>query len=116
MFDFSSLSVASVVSAPVLSTAQIQHTLKELAIAQVFPQGLDGMVRTDTGKFAIPFDFEGKTRWVEVSFVAKKDDFDAEKAESEYVTKCQQARLREAEKARKRAEKAQKARPVANGK
>lgn len=114
MFDFSSLSVSSVVSAPALSTAQIQHQLKEKAIAQVFPQGVDEMVRTDTGKFAIPFDFEGRICWVEVSFVAKKDDFDAEKAEHDYQVKREQARLREAEKARKRAEKA-KAKPVANG-
>lgn len=118
MFDFSSLSSSSVVSAPALSTAQIQSTLKDMAIAQVFPQGIDfpyGFVQTDTAKFAIPFDFEGKIRWVEVSFVAKKDDFDAEKAESDYATKLQQARLREADKARKRAEKAAKAKPVANG-
>lgn len=116
MFDFSSLVVSSVVSTPVLSTAQIQSAVKDIAIAQVFPQGVDGMVRTDTAKFAMPIDFEGKIRWVEVSFVAKKDDFDAEKAEVEYATKAQQARLREAEKARKRAEKAAKAKPVANGK
>lgn len=116
MFDFSSLSVASVVSAPALSTAQIQSAVKDIAVAQVFPQGVDGMVRTDTAKFAMPIDFEGKIRWVEVSFVAKKDDFDAEKVEVEYATKAQQARLREAEKARKRAEKAAKAKPVANGK
>ena len=115
MFDFSSLSVSSVVSAPALSTAQIQTALKELAIAQVSPQGVDEFVQTDTAKFAIPFDFEGQTRWVEVSFVAKKDDFDAQKAEQEYDTKRHQARLREAEKARKRAEKAAKAKPVANG-
>ena len=114
MFDFSSLVVSSVVSAPALSTAQIQSSVKDIAVAQVFPQGVDGMVRTDTAKFAMPIDFEGKIRWVEVSFVAKKDDFDAEKAEVEYATKAQQARLREAEKARKRAEKAAKARPVAN--
>ena len=118
MFDFSSLSVSSVVSAPALSTAQIQHQLKEMAIAQVFPQGIDfpyGMVQTDTAKFAIPFDFEGSIRWVEVSFVAKKDDFDAQKAEHDFEVKQYNALKREQEKAAKRAEKAQKARPVANG-
>lgn len=115
MFDFSSLSVSSVVSAPALSTAQVQTRLKEMAVEQVFPQGTGDFVRTDTAKFAIPFDFEGRIHWVEVSFVAKKDDFDAEKAEQEYAVKAQQARLREAEKARKRAEKAAKAKPVANG-
>lgn len=116
MFNFSSLSVSSVVSAPALSTAQIQAQLKDLAVAQVFPQGTEGFVRTDTAKFAIPFDFEGSIRWVEVSFVAKKDDFDAQKAEHEFQVKQYNAMKREQEKATKRAEKAQKARPVANGK
>ena len=59
MFDFSSLSVASVVSAPALSVSQVQTNLKEMAVAAVFPNGVDGMVQTDTAKFAIPFDYEG---------------------------------------------------------
>ena len=116
MFDFSSLSVSSVVSAPALSTAQVQHDLKELAIAQVFPQGVDDMVQTDTAKFAIPFDFEGKIRWVEVSFVAKKDNFLPEVEEHAYQVKLQNGLEREQARQAKRAEKAVKARPVANGK
>lgn len=105
MFDFSSLSVASVVSAPALSTAQIQSAVKDIAVAQVFPQGVDGMVQTDTAKFAIPFDYEGAIHWVEVSFVAKKDDFDARKAEHEYQVKLQHGLEREQERQAKRAEK-----------
>lgn len=113
MFDFSSLSVSSVVSAPALSTAQIQARLKEMAVAQVFPQGVAEMVQTDTAKFAIPFDFEGAIHWVEVSFVAKKDDFDPAKAEHEFQVKQYNAMKREEEKASKRAEKAK---AVANDK
>ena len=95
MFDFSSLSVSSVVSAPALSVSQVQSDLKEMAVAAVFPQGVDGMVQTDTAKFAIPFDYEGSIHWVEVSFVAKKDDFDPQKAEHEYQVKAQRTIERE---------------------
>lgn len=95
MFDFSSLSVASVVSAPALSVSQVQTNLKEMAVAAVFPNGVDGMVQTDTAKFAIPFDYEGSIHWVEVSFVAKKDDFDPRKAEHEYQVKAQRIIERE---------------------
>lgn len=109
MFDFSSLSVSSVVSAPALSVSQVQTALKDMAVAQVFPQGTEGFVRTDTAKFAIPFDFEGAIHWVEVSFVAKKDDFDPRKAEHEYQVKLQHGLEREQEQQAKRAEKAKKA-------
>lgn len=95
MFDFSSLSVSSVASAPALSVSQVQTNLKDKAIATVFPQGVDGMVQTDTAKFAIPFDYEGAIHWVEVSFVAKKDDFDPRKAEHDYQVKAQRIIERE---------------------
>lgn len=106
MFDFSSLSVSSVVSAPALSVSQIQANLKDMAIEQVFPQGVDGFVQTDTAKFAIPFDYEGAIHWVEVSFVAKKADFDACKAEHEYQVKLQHGLEREQERYSKKASKA----------
>ena len=110
MFDFSSLSVSSVVSAPALSVSQVQSDLKEMAVAAVFPQGVDGMVQTDTAKFAIPFDYEGSIHWVEVSFVAKKDDFDARKAEHEYQVKAQRTIERElAQQAKAEAKANQKA-------
>ena len=109
MFDFSSLSVSSVVSTPALSVSQVQIALKDMAVASVFPYGVDGMVQTDTAKFAIPFDYEGAIHWVEVSFVAKKDDFDPRKAEHEYQVKLQHNLEREQERQSKRAEKAKKA-------
>jgi len=98
MFDFSSLSVSSVASTPAISVSQIQADLKDMAVAHVFPQGVDGMVQTDTAKFAIPFDYEGAIHWVEVSFVAKKNDFDAAKAEHEYQVKLQRNLEREQER------------------
>ena len=102
MFDFSSLSVSSVVSAPALSVSQVQANLKDMAIAAVFPNGIDNMVQTDTAKFAIPFDYEGSIHWVEVAFVAKKDDFDARKAEHDYQVKMQNGVQRELERQAKR--------------
>lgn len=106
MFDFSSLSVSSVASEPALSTSQIQASLKDMAIEQVFPQGVDGFVQTDTAKFAIPFDYEGKIHWVEIAFVAKKDDFDPRKAEHDYQVKLQHGLEREQERYSKKMAKA----------
>ena len=109
MFDFSSLSVSSTTSTPALSVSEVQANLKDMAVAQVFPQGIDSMVQTDTAKFAIPFDYEGAIHWVEVSFVAKKNDFDAAKAEHEYQVKLQKGLEREQERQAKHAVKAKKA-------
>lgn len=109
MFDFSSLSISSVASTPAVSVSEIQAHLKDVAIAQVFPQGTDEMVQTDTAKFAIPFDYEGAIHWVEVSFVAKKADFDAEKAEHEYQVKLQKGLEREQERQAKKLEKSKTA-------
>lgn len=109
MFDFSSLSVSSIASTPALSVSEIQAHLKEAAIQAIFPYGVDGMVQTDTAKFAIPFDYEGTIHWVEVSFVAKKNDFDAAKAEHDYQVKLQAGLEREQERQAKRTEKAKKA-------
>lgn len=106
MFDFSSLSVSSVASQPALSVSQIQSNLKDAAVQALFPQGIDGMVQTDTAKFAIPFDYEGAIHWVEVSFVAKKDDFDPRKAEHDYQVKLQNGVKRELERQAKRDAKA----------
>ena len=106
MFDFSSLSVSSVASEPTLSTSQIQANLKDMAIEQVFPQGVDGFVQTDTAKFAIPFDYEGKIHWVEIAFVAKKDDFNPRGAEHDYQVKLQHGLEREQERHSKKIAKA----------
>lgn len=109
MFDFSSLSVSSVASTPAVSVSEIQAHLKDAAIQAVFPYGVDGMVQTDTAKFAIPFDYEGAIHWVEVSFVAKKADFDAAKAEHEYQVKLQKGLEREQERQAKKLEKSKTA-------
>jgi len=109
MFDFSSLSVSSVASTPAVSVSEVQAHLKDAAIQAVFPYGVDGMVQTDTAKFAIPFDYEGATRWVEVSFVAKKDDFDPRKAEHEYQVKLQHGLEREQARQARQAKRAEKA-------
>lgn len=118
-FDFSSISVSSVASTPAKSESQIQSAVKDVALHMFFEQGsygIDRFVQTDTTKFAFPVDIEGTIRWFEVSFVAKKADFDAKKAEEEYAQKEWNAMKREADKAKKRTEKAAKAKPVANGK
>jgi pyruvate kinase len=109
MFDFSSLSVSSVASTPAVSVSEVQAHLKDAAIQAVFPYGVDGMVQTDTAKFAIPFDYEGAIHWVEVSFVAKKDDFDAVKAEHDYQVKLQHGLEREQARQAKREAKAKTA-------
>ena len=102
MFDFSSLSVSSAASEPSLSVSEIQANLKDMAIEKAFPQGVEGFVQTDTAKFAIPFDYEGKIHWVEVSFVAKKDDFKPQKAEHDYQVKLQKSLAREQERSSKK--------------
>ena len=103
MFDFSSFSVSSVVSVPILSVSEIQANLN---IAQVFPEGINSMVQTGTAKFAIPFNYEDAIYWVEVSFVAKKNDFDAAKAEHDYQVKVQKGLEREQERCAKHETKA----------
>jgi len=109
-FDFSSLSVNTVkAEAPALSTSQIQQSVKDIAVERVFEYlSVQDMVRTDTHKYAMPIDFNGEIHWVEVSFVAKKDDFDAQKAETEYETKYMNAIKREADRQAKREAKAAK--------
>ena len=116
MFDFNSLNVVSEKSEPSLSTQQIQQAVKDIAVGTILMDYEKEVVRTDTHKFCIPVDFDGMIQWVEVSFVAKKDDFDAQEAERQYAVKAEQRRLAERDKAQKRAEKLAKAKPVANGK
>ena len=84
------------------STLEVEHR----AFVSRFPQGVDGFVQTDTAKFAIPFDYEGKIHWVEIAFVAKKDDFDPRKAEHDYQVKLQHGLEREQERHSKKMAKA----------
>lgn len=103
-FDFSSLSVNTVkAEAPALSVSQIQKTVKDMAVEQVFSYlSTQDMVKIDTHKYAMPIDFNGEIHWVEVSFVAKKSDFDAAKAETNYETKYMNAIKRDADRQAKR--------------
>ena len=109
-FDFSSLSVNTVkAEAPTLSISQIQQSVKDIAVERVFEYlSIQDLVRTDTHKYAMPIDFDGEIHWVEISFVAKKSDFDAQKAETEYETKYMNAIKREADRQVKRESKAAK--------
>ena len=109
-FDFSSLSVNTVkAEAPALSISQIQQSVKDIAVERVFDYlSTQNMVRTDTHKYAMPIDFNGEIHWVEISFVAKKDDFDARKAETDYEMKYMNAIKREADRQAKRNAKAAK--------
>lgn len=107
-FDFSSLSVNTVkAEAPALSVSQIQQSVKDIAVERVFDcVSFQDMVRTDTHKYAMPIDFNGEIHWVEVSFVAKKSDFDPRKAETDYETKYLNGIKREADRQAKREAKA----------
>lgn len=108
-FDFSSLSVNTVkAEAPALSVSQIQQAVKNIAVERVFEyMSTQDMVRTDTHKYAMPVDFNGEIHWVEISFVAKKDDFDPRKAETDYETKYMNGIKREADREAKRKAKAE---------
>jgi len=83
MFDFNSLTVNSVCDSK-LSVSQIQQNIKDMALEIVFSDNTDKLIQIDTYKFVIPIDYNGKIHYVELDFVAKKDDFDAENAEQEF--------------------------------
>ena len=108
-FDFSSLTVNTTkAEAPSLSVSQVQQAVKDIAVERVFDHLFtQDMVRTDTHKYAMPIDFNGEIHWVEVSFVAKKSDFDARKAETDYETKYMNGLKREADREAKRKAKAE---------
>lgn len=101
MFDFNSLTVNSVVDSK-LSVSQIQQNLKDIALNMVFGDNTDSLVQIDTHKFVMPIDYNGKIHYVEVDFVAKKDDFDAENAEHLYQVKLQKALEKELEQESKK--------------
>ena len=96
MFDFNSLTVNSVCDSK-LSVSQIQQNLKDIALENVFGDNTDNLIQIDTHKFVMPIDYNGKIHYVEVDFVAKKDDFDAENAEHLYQVKLQKTLEKELE-------------------
>ena len=101
MFDFSKLSVSSVVDSK-LSVSQIQQNIKDIALNELFGDNTDNLIQIDTHKFAMPIDYNGKIHYVEVDFVAKKEDFDAELAEHNYQVKVQKALEKELEQESKK--------------
>lgn len=88
MFNFNSLTVNSTVDSK-LSVSTIQQNLKDIAVGMILADGTDNFVQIDTHKFVMPIDYNGMIHWVELDFVAKKDDFDAENAEHLYQVKLQ---------------------------
>ena len=88
MFNFNSLTVNSTVDSK-LSVSTIQQNLKDIAVGMILADGTVNFVQIDTHKFVMPIDYNGMIHWVELDFVAKKDDFDAENAEHLYQVKLQ---------------------------
>ena len=50
----------------------------------------------------MPIDYNGMIHYVELDFVAKKDDFDAQKAEHDYQVKLQKSLEKEIEQESKK--------------
>ena len=101
MFDFTSLTVNSVVDSK-LSVSQIQQNIKDIALNMIFGDNTDNLIQIDTHKFVMPIDYNGMIHYVELDFVAKKDDFDAENAEHLYQVKLQKALEKELEQESKK--------------
>lgn len=101
MFDFNSLTVNTVVDSK-LSVSQIQQNLKDIAFNMVFGDNTDNLIQVDTHKYVMPIDYNGMIHYVELDFVAKKDDFDAENAEHLYQVKLQKAIEKEIEQESKK--------------
>ena len=101
MFDFTSLTVNTVADSK-LSVSQIQQNLKDIALNMVFGDNTDNLIQIDTHKYVMPIDYNGMIHYVELDFVAKKDDFDAENAEHLYQVKLQKTLEKEIEQESKK--------------
>lgn len=101
MFDFTSLTVNTVADSK-LSVSQIQQNLKDIALENVFGDNTDNLIQIDTHKYVMPIDYNGMIHYVELDFVAKKDDFDAQKAEHDYQVKLQKSLEKEIEQESKK--------------
>ena len=101
MFDFTSLTVNTVADSK-LSVSQIQQNLKDIALENVFGDNTDNLIQIDTHKYVMPIDYNGMIHYVELDFVAKKDDFDAQKAEHDYQVKLQKTLEKEIEQESKK--------------
>ena len=101
MFDFTSLTINTVADSK-LSVSQIQQNLKDIALENVFGDNTDNLIQIDTHKYVMPIDYNGMIHYVELDFVAKKDDFDAQKAEHDYQVKLQKSLEKEIEQESKK--------------
>lgn len=101
MFDFNSFTVNTTVDSK-LSVSQIQQNIKDIALNELFGDNTDNLIQIDSHKFVMPIDYNGMIHYVEVDFVAKKDDFDAENAEHLYQVKLQKALEKEMEQESKK--------------
>lgn len=101
MFDFSKLTVNTVADSK-LSVSQVQQNLKDIALNMVFGDNTDNLIQIDTHKYVMPIDYNGMIHYVELDFVAKKDDFDAENAEHLYQVKLQKVIEKELEQESKK--------------
>ena len=109
MFDFDSLTVRSTVDSK-LSVSELQQTLKDIALYSILGTESsieNDYIQIDTHKFLMPIDYNGMIHYVEVDFVAKKDDFDAKNAEHLYQVKVQKALEREIEQESKKKKKSE---------
>ena len=104
MFNFNSLTVNSTVDSK-LSVSTIQQNLKDIAVGMILADGTDNFVQIGTHEFVMPIDYNGMIHWVELDFVAKKDDFDAENAEHLYQVKLQRNIEKELEQESKKKSK-----------
>ena len=91
--------------------------IRDYGMSRVF-DGVDfsELIQIDSGKFVFPVDVDGVVYFCEVDFVAKKEDYTPDRDVRLYAEKVEKARISAEEKARKRAEKSIKTKPVANGK
>lgn len=89
--------------------------IRDYGMSSVF-SGIDmsDMVRIDSGKFVFPVVTDEGEFWCEVDFVAKKEDYTPDYDVNKYAEKLAKAKANEEEKARKRAEKSNKAKTKAD--
>ena len=94
-----------------MSTTELQKAIKDSVVAPMMQAGLENMelIQIDNYKWIIVTEVEGEQRFAEVGLTAKKADFtyeDACLAAAKFSEKHEAAIQREADRAAKRAEKA----------
>ena len=94
-----------------MSTTELQKAIKDSVIAPMMQVGLENMelIQIDNYKWIIVTEVEGEQRFAEVGLTAKKADFtyeDACLAAAKFSEKHEATVQREADRAAKRAEKA----------